>query len=852
MKRRKKNREWEINQSFVIAFLVGALLVLVLSLLLFYQQRKKEIERDLSVKLEGIKESCQKYNDYQVSIVTENLQNLIDKANSIKDFVTKAPEGMEDSLREYVKDQNITGLILLDENLQVEKAIVEEGQDIEKLVAKIRSSKDMSDILQYSKKVFADHVNLEERTYEYVLISRTRSKGVLLCYLDTTEYEKDKYALSLSNMLLTGINDEDETLVVSDGERVVCSNRPLFHGKKVSECPLSDVVSKDLIPENHNLIKVKYDGLEWYGKYDMCRSYYVYLFYQTNLIDSLTLSRMVMAMCIYLLLFFAFEMYRQKQKKEKIRLMEKEYYMLTAIASIYDVNVLIHLEENTWEVILQTTAMERAVLGIEKADEMLQVFCEKLMMESAREKFLQFVDFSNIQERFQGKQFLGYTFEAVTGRWYQALLIPETFDTENSITKVMLLIRDVTEQKKKEMDYQEQLRESAEKEATANAAKTDFLRRMTHDIRTPINGIRGMTTMGMASAEDKDQIKSCFQKIQKASDFLLELVNNVLDMSKIEAGEIEKEHISFDLRELLEETIHIVSLQAKEMEIEICNREPEGQHWKLVGSPINIQRIFQNIISNGIKYGKKGGRVEVALQELSCKDNKATFRFICQDDGIGMSEEFKERAYDIFSQEHKTARTNYTGSGLGLSIVKKTVDLLGGNVSFETEEGVGTTFIIELPLQLDLEHDRIESEKIEAAEADQTRKIGGIHILLAEDNELNMEIATYMLEEKGAVVIPAKNGKEAVELFAASAPGTIDVILMDIMMPVMDGLEATNTIRQMEREDAKSIPIIAISANAFADDIEQSQACGMNAHLSKPLDYEKVCETICFSIHAER
>lgn len=518
--------------------------------------------------------------------------------------------------------------------------------------------------------------------------------------------------------------------------------------------------------------------------------------------------------------------------------------MLTAIASIYDVNVLIHLEKNTWEVILQTTAMERAVLGIEKADEMLRVFSDKLMMESAREKFLQFVDFSTMQERFQGKQFLGYTFEAVKGKWYQALLIPETFDTENTMTKVMLLIRNVTEQKKKEMDYQEQLRESAEKEATANAAKTDFLRRMTHDIRTPINGIRGMTVMGMASLENKDRIKSCFRKIQKASDFLLELVNNVLDMSKIETGEVEKEHIAFDLRELLQETIHVVSLQAKEMEIKLCSREPEGKHWKLVGSPVNIQRIFQNIISNGIKYGKKGGYVEVGLQELSCENDMATFRFTCRDDGIGMSEEFKERAYDIFSQEHKTARTNYTGSGLGLSIVKKTVDMLGGTVHFETEEGVGTTFTVELPLRVNLDSTTIE-ERIQEEKDDTIKEISGIHVLLAEDNELNMEIATYMLEEKGAVVTAAENGKEAVDLFAASKTGTFDVILMDIMMPVIDGLEATRTIRQMKREDAKSIPIIAISANAFADDIEQSRVAGMNEHLSKPLDFEKVFETIC-------
>lgn len=831
-------KRW-ISLKRVAIFLLGMFMTFSISLAFFYQQRKKEIESDLAVKLEGMKVNTQKYNDYQVSIVTENLQNLIDKTNSIKDFLKKAPQEMKKSLEEYVKDQNLTGMILFDENLELEESFIENGQDIEKLLDEVCSSKDVSDIIKYPEKVFADQVELEERVYEYVLAARESKKGIILCYLDITESENDKYTLSLSNMLLTGVSDEDETIVVSDGKRIVCSNRPLFQGKTVEECPLSDVVSKDLIPEDHSLIKVKYNGEEWYGKLDVCRNYYIYLFYRTNMIDSLTLTRLFMAMCIYLLLFFAFDIYRLKQKKEQIRLMEKEYYMLTALASIYDVNVMINLQENTWEVILQTTAMERAVLGIEKADEMLQTFCDKLMMESAREGFLQFMDFSTIQERFLGKQFLGYTFEAVKGKWYQALLIPENIDTESTVTKVMLLIRNVTDQKKKEMDYQEQLLESAEKEAMANAAKTDFLRRMTHDIRTPINGIMGMTSVGMESLDDVNQIKSCFQKIKNASDFLLELVNNVLDMSKIEAGEIEKEYISFNLLELLQETIHITSQQARNLGINLCYSEPEGQHWNVIGSPVNIQRIFQNLISNGIKYGKTGGYVEVRIQELSCQNERALFRFTCQDDGIGMSNEFKEHAYDLFSQENQTARTNYVGSGLGLSIVKKTVELLGGTVDFTTEKDVGTTFIVEIPLMV--EPDTVFAE---AVKQEEENKISGVHVLLVEDNELNMEIASYMLEKKGVIVTEAKNGKEALDLFTASQLDTYDIILMDIMMPVMNGLEATKAIRQLQRTDATTIPIIAISANAFSDDMVQSRDSGMNAHLSKPLDFEKVYQLI--------
>lgn len=518
---------------------------------------------------------------------------------------------------------------------------------------------------------------------------------------------------------------------------------------------------------------------------------------------------------------------------------EREYYMLTAIASIYDANVLLHLDDNTWEVILQTKAMEREITGIKYADEMLQVFCDRLLMESARAGFLEFVDLRTIEQRMTGQSSLGYSFEVVNGVWYQALLVPRTRDAENKITTVMLLLRNVTEQTRKDRDYGEQLRKAVEKANEANAAKTDFLRRMSHDIRTPINGILGMANIGMDTLQDKNLVKDCFEKICYASGFLLELVNNVLDMSKIESGEIEIEQVPFDLREIWKEIHVIVASQAVSAGIQLEYTELEGSHWNFIGSPLNIQRVIQNIINNAVKYNKPGGNIQVFGREKEFDGSVAVYEFVCKDSGIGMSKEFQEHAFEMFAQEHKTARTTYPGSGLGLSIVKRIVNALGGTVEFTSEEGVGTTFVIELPLQVNLD----ESVDMEAEDVKKT-SLEGVHVLLAEDNELNREIACYMLQEQGITVSVAKNGQEAVEQFSNSLPGTFDVILMDIMMPELDGLEATKKIRSMEREDAKMIPIIAISANAFSDDVEASRSCGMNEHLSKTLNYEQVYETI--------
>ena len=258
-----------------------------------------------------------------------------------------------------------------------------------------------------------------------------------------------------------------------------------------------------------------------------------------------------------------------------------------------------------------------------------------------------------------------------------------------------------------------------------------------------------------------------------------------------------------------------------------------------MGNPLHLKQVFQNIVSNAIKYNKENGSVRVWCRQMSVDAGYATFEFGCEDTGIGMSQEFQKHAFDTFAQESDAVRTTYSGSGLGLPIVKKLVEHMGGTISFVSEQGKGTTFTVHLPLQIDRKYCSGEGESKTGDVS-----IQDLRVLLVEDNELNMEIAEYMLTDKGAVVTKAYNGREALEKFEASDPGSFDVILMDIMMPEMDGLETTKAIRGLSREDAGSVPIIAMSANAFADDITRSKAAGMNAHLSKPLDFEELFRTI--------
>ena len=395
-------------------------------------------------------------------------------------------------------------------------------------------------------------------------------------------------------------------------------------------------------------------------------------------------------------------------------------------------------------------------------------------------------------------------------------------------------------EQEKDEKYKAELLIAAKKAEAANEAKTEFLQRMSHDIRTPINGICGVLNVADHYADDMKKQTECRAKIKEASHLLLELVNDVLDMSKLESDEVILEEIPFNLSSIFREVFVVIEQIAAEQNIRIAWEKKEIIHRNLIGSPGYVKRVMMNILSNAVKYNRENGHIYISCIEIpSEQSGMTTMEFVCRDTGIGMTEEFQKCVFEPFAQEHTGSRTKFAGTGLGMSISKKLVEKMGGTITFESEEGAGTTFVIRVPFKIDLDVDKSKEQK------DLSEKtIKGLHILLAEDNELNMEIAEFMFQNEGAEVTKAWNGREAVEIFEKSRPGEFDVILMDIMMPVMDGLEATRQIRAMDRLDAKMIPIVAMSANAFQDDVERSKKAGMNKHISKPLAGESVIREI--------
>lgn len=825
-------------QLLSVIMIITGYLILYAVFQITSNSEKHNISREADDVMEFLQSSCQKYDDYQLGNQVENLQNLQLKAENLCRYLNDIVLSSNDQLAQFEEDQSLTGIWILDANLNTEYYADHDQVERSNLLEQILSEDNVANVQQYPQKSYAERIVLDDISYDYVIISREDRDGVIICYEDVTADDEDMSEFSLNSLLSGDSFRNNAIIVITDGKQVLCSNAKEQVGRMMEKCPAANIEDGEASYSDYGMFQMNSNGDNWYGKHDIYREYYLYVFYKDSDVFSDRQSVMIITLALYVFGCLSLIILVQYIRKSKMKRKEKEYHLINVIASIYSANLALYPEENIWKPIVMSKRLEKVISHITQADRMLDTFNRERVAPAYQEAFGEFLKLKDLEERLGDRRFIGYTFEDVEGLWYQALLIPQKFEQDDHKQIVMLVIRDVSEQKRKEMTYQEDLRVTAEEAERANAVKTDFLKRMSHDIRTPINGIRGLVNVGKKHIHDVDKIEECLDEIMRSSDMLVDLVNNVLNMSKLESGGIQLTEEAFDLQEMLNDVERFVNVQAERKQISLQINSTEVEHYHLIGSPLHIRQIFQNIIENAVKFNMDSGSVNVVCRELARDENTVELEMVCADTGIGMSEEFQKHVFEAFVQEDTSARTTYSGIGLGLAITKKLVNCMDGEISFESERGIGTVFTVKLPVQIDRTYYQLSEKK------DPSQVMKGLRILLVEDNELNMEITKYMMTEQGAVVTEAWNGKEAADIYESCESGTFDVILMDIMMPVMNGLEAARCIRASEKADAQSIPIIAISANAFGDDIAQSMAAGMNMHLAKPLEFQKVIEAI--------
>ncbi len=516
---------------------------------------------------------------------------------------------------------------------------------------------------------------------------------------------------------------------------------------------------------------------------------------------------------------------------------QKHVEITDTLGTLYTTVFLIDIPTHCYEIVKALSPAKGHVGKTGCLDDVLERIIQKLVAKDMQERMREFLDLDTLADRLQERNTVSAEHQNPNGEWYQSRFIVKNRDAEGRAVKALYVSENCTAEKRRELEMQEQLRKSALEARRANLSKTDFLRRMSHDIRTPLNGIIGMLKISERYKNDPVKLEESKRKILHSADYLLDLVNNVLDISKLESGDMKLEEKPFNMEALITKIFAAVESSASQHSIMLRGGKAASHivHPELIGSGDYLNRVLMNLASNAIKYNRPGGSVRLYCNELSADPDTACFEFVCEDDGLGMSPDFQRHAFDPFTRENKETTTGFSGSGLGLSIVKELVTMMGGSIQLESEENVGTRFTVRLSFRID--H---HAETTVASAPSAPLQLQGRLALLAEDNDLNMEIAEILLGDEGLEIVEAKNGKEALDMFAASAPGQFSCIFMDVMMPVMDGLEATRRIRALERADAQSIPIIAMTANAFTEDREACLAAGMDAHLAKPISRHKL------------
>ena len=654
------------------------------------------------------------YNSFNDAVEAKSLVRMVEKVQqTARNFKADDQALEKEHLKQYAGEQKLTGIIVLNDKDQ-QIAQYHMGSRFQKVMDYVMEKETLRDVKKYPQKSYMVRIDLKNGGYiDLASYGRIDAKGTIIGY----QYIKAEYAknseLTIKNVLAGYKQENDGTIVITNGNDIIASNDKKLINTKAQNNPVVNEIRKSVKSGQFAVIQ---NGIKrYFTSLDKGRNYYIYMYAEDRDLVKILVNNIGIALILY------------------------------------------------------------------------GIFVAVLM-----------------------------TIKAKSNQQYELI------------------------QKQREEEYKKELEKSAREAKKANIAKTEFLQRMSHDIRTPINGIRGMVEVGDYYKDNLVKQAECRKKIWEASGFLLELINEVLDMGKLESEEVILEERSFNFFGLFKEIRMVIEKQAKERGIQIVVHKYRVIHENLIGSPLHVKRVVMNILTNAIKYNKDNGKIIMEFQEVQEDQDTVRIQFKCKDTGIGMSESFQKKIYEPFAQEKAWARTVYGGTGLGMPITKSLVEKMGGTISFESEQDVGTTFDIEIPFQIDHNKQCEEHKKKEVKET----SIKGVNVLLAEDNELNMEIAEFVLESAGAKVIKAFNGKEALEIFKASEQGEIDVILMDVMMPVMDGLEAARYIRRSNKENARDIPIIAMTANAFTEDRRRVLEAGMNEHLAKPLESEVLIEMI--------
>ena len=845
-KRKKHRRQWKARP-----IIWAGVLLFVVTVMSFGSAEKRVTAALADNTLDTLRQQCLSLHKLETSDSAKSLFRLTDTIQELGRHLQENPSLANDAyLEEFADNMRLSGVALLDGELHLAASAYTQryqGQDWSSAIGGKRL-----DDLMGTVKVYAQRVETNGQCYDVCAAPRQDTPGVIIGFYQQPSGLPADTESDMVN-LLAGLHLErrGEYFITRDGTLLAASST----ASPDSAAVLAALTQLD---SGETLQFFRVGGESYFGARSACVGYRLYVCFPVSAVFAGTLTAAAVFTTLYTAFWLVLFSLRaralaagQQELRESNRQLQETVNMLHSLENIYFTGFYVDLVQDRYETIFLAPWLKDLPPEDGTYTSLKDKFVQELVLEQHRAALdgpmsrqsirdtLSLDKLSDVRHSF----YIDYeSIRFGKSNWCRVTVTAVDFDDGGAPVHVLIVLQDVNQEKAREARYQARILAEAQEARMANMAKTEFLRRISHDIRTPINGVQGYLNMAARCPDDAAMQAKCREKANVALNALLDLVNNILDMTRLESGQVQMEQKPFDLTQVLDEVRVTNEPQAAERGITYTVE----RHWDsaamthLVGSPAHLRQILMNLVSNAVKYGRPNGRIRAVSQVVPLDAGRVRYTFTCEDNGVGMSEEFQKHLFEPFMQEKEDARTRYQGTGLGLSIVKRLVEAMGGAITFTSRKDVGTTFRVSLPFALDRQYlpERTALPPHSALE--------NVHVLLVEDNELNMEIAEFLLQGQGASVTRAWNGRQALDAFAASAPGTYDIILMDIMMPVMNGMEAARAIRALERPDAASIPIVAMSANAFSDDVQQSLDAGMNAHIAKPVEEQtllRVMET---------
>ena len=823
----------------------------ILTFLLLTARDNNRLNSTLDETFDFVKNRIESYEIYNTNDQVKSLIRLLDKTTELSRVIEREGNLSTEMLDEYAREQRLTGILVLDQNLKVTEQNAKDG-DTMSLWQKLIKSDYVRDIAEHPEKTYTTRLRNKGKIYDFAAVARQDASGILITYAQKEEVNELNGDLTMASLFSDFPFEMNGSVVICDDDKVVSTNRQELIARSIEEAK-SQYKNKFEADEN-GIVRLRSEAGNWSGRREKIKDYDAYIFFPESQVYITRNIICVIYVLLALLLFLLYRVSRSRTEKRSILQDQKRLRVINALGHAYSSISLVNLKTEEIEIVKSSGNMKPDQKGDMLSKAHQEELIRQVIAEPFQESYWKFVDISTVAKRLEERETLSFTARTVDERWMTMIIVPQGYDKDGKLCTVLVANRDVTEEKEREIAQDKNLRNALAAAEHANRAKTVFLNNMSHDIRTPMNAVIGFTALATTHIDNKELVLDYLKKIHISGQHLLSLINDVLDMSRIENGSVRIEYtvvhlpdILHDLKTIIQESVH-----SKQQKLYIDTQDV--LHEDIITDKLRLTQVLLNISSNAVKFTPVGGTVKIRVSEKPCRrDGYTTVVFSVKDNGIGMSPEFREQVFDSFTREHTVTENGIGGTGLGMAITKNIVDMLGGTIQVESEVGRGTEFTVMLECEISgttvkeepdpEKREPLKNEK-QKIRAEIQRRYEGKKVLLVEDNELNREIATAIMEEIGLDVDCVEDGADAVNIMSSAEGRKYDLIFMDIQMPKMDGYTATREIRTLNDPKCANIPIIAMTANAFEEDRKKAIKAGMNAHIAKPISADIILENL--------